>query len=640
MALMEITSAQNSLLAMKAKIPFLKNFSNDEILLVTRNVSFHRDLSKEYEIFNDGDYSRSIYFIVRGSVKIEDKQEGSHEYTSIAKLIRHSVFGEMSFITGEPRSARARVAESNTSLLSFDIVDNPSAKEIFLLSNVYLFFARDMAQKIKNTNQRYINIKTESKIPYEELVDVLSKAIDTAQENSSVINIAQEILQEANALLTEVEDEELKKETIKTALIETFRLKDQDIIIMTKNKIVIRLFQEENAKTSKQKTSLKVEVKKDTKKAPTKEEKPQRVKSKDEVFLEGLTQTMEIFSRKVMKEKNDFMARNNLLSLIEDGMNEGEYRKILNFHYLSDYDRFSLINFIRLVADIVWKLINKYVINDLRKGQIYFDSLLESKENQNVILLFSNKIVQTLQKDIARLVARTFIDAIGDLEEPKSENGCIEGAIDGASRHQSILLSPDNLPIATKLQQIWMRTQQAKKVREQSTKSLKEDVEGYEKQSEGFENSIRALYRAKHVQIEDFEDWNHEKIRDVVINENNEYKEQKRLLQYLPIGEITNMLRNKSEKGVVAARSEIGKEEYIRAHKFIDMLHSNNTPKNLDFKLEELYSEKTKKEKLASSMKENLKKEMEKGLEQYDSILLKIFDVVSYNIARTIDKYN
>jgi len=233
-------------------------------------------------------------------------------------------------------------------------------------------------------------------------------------------------------------------------------------------------------------------------------------------------------------------------------------------------------------------------------------------------------------------MARTYFSCVSKLEAV-TPNPLLEAAINGSGKSPSLFIGPNNIPTATKLQQIWMRTKQAQKKLEEAKKLLDEDFIMYSKQATSSENNIRAFYRSKYVTLKDVEDWDHEKIRDIVINENNEYKEEKRVLQYIPSGEVTNFLREKSEKGMLAARSEIAKEEFARSYRFIDVIHSNNTEKNLDYKLEELYNEKDKKEKLANSMKESVNKQAQKGLEEYDHGLGKMFEVMVYNISAALN---
>lgn len=639
---MEITSSQNTLLNVKDSIPFFKALNPTDVLLVTQNVSFTKDLKKGHVIFSQGEYSKEIYLVISGSVAIEAKEEKTKEYKPITKIFKKSMLGEMAFVTGEPRSARAVVNEDNTSVLSFDIVSNPDPKQILIMSNVYLAFAKELSRKLKNSNDKQTAAKLETKIPYDDILEIISKAAgDKDKDTDLSLTIQAQTIQEIDKTLEHVKDEEEKKEIIKVALSDFFKLDSKDLIIMTKNKIILRFFQEDSSLNTIEQSGL-IQVQEAPKKITPKEPSPavvvQKEKSQDEELIEDLTANIDTFMQRVTKEYSPAKFQEKFTHIVKQIVSQSQQRKILNFHFLSSYNEFSITNLLRPLNSEIWEMIRVYLVNDLKKGQVYYDVLLENKNNQASVLKLAKRIFVEYKLQFAKIIARTFFEAVSDLDSNGTGDECLESAISGASRHQSILVDKNNIPIATKLQQVWMRTQQAKKIKEQALKGLKEDYESYSAQTKGFENSIRALYRAKYVSLEDVENWTHETIRDYVINENNEFKEEKRLLQYIPTGEVTDFLRTKSEKGVIAAKSEIGKEEYARTHRFMEVLHSNNTERNLDFKLEELYAEKDKKEKLANSMKENLNLEEQKGLEEYDSVLYKMFEIAAYNLAKTTSK--
>lgn len=642
---MSLTNAQNTLLTLKDRIAFFKALTQDEVLSVTKNVKFVRDMKKGEKIFEQGDYSKELYFVVKGlvDIQISKKEKSETTWISVAKLPKKALIGEMAFITGEPRSARACADEDGTSILSFDIIDNPDAKQVYTLANIYLYFAKDMAEKLKNTSAKYAKVKSSSDIPYDDILTKFVHIVESVQEKSTnkfVLNIPPEIIKEIDDLLKEVDDEDTKKEVIKTALIEAFKLRDKDVIIMTKSKLVIRLFQDEAANEVKGKIEKEKALQEATKqKVPAKKAaKDVAPTTKEEEFLLTIISDTNEFARKILKESIEENIEKKIADIARDIFEKTEYKKILNFHYMKNYDKFSILNFAKPLSIKIWFMLKNYILDELKKDPSYFDKIYTQKESQTLVLRFTKKIIANYRVALGKIVAKSFLDCIGDLENPVSHDGVIESIIQGTAKHQSILLGADGLPVATKLQQIWMRTQQAIKRRDADTKQIRADLEMYTRQVEGFENSIRALHRAKHLKPEDVAEWNHEKLRDIVINENDEFKEEKRLLQYIPTGAITDELRNRSEKGIVAARSEIAKEEYERAHKFMEVIHSNNTEKNLDFKLEDLYTEKDKKERLSESLKNELEHEMSKGLEEYDQALSKMHEAVVFNIVRTINR--
>ncbi|MCV6607945.1 MAG: cyclic nucleotide-binding domain-containing protein, partial [Campylobacterales bacterium] len=614
---MALTNAQNTLVALKDRIAFFKELKPEEVIAVTKNVKFVRNMKTGDKIFEQGDYSKELYFVVQGSMNIEiSKKEGKEtKWISVAMLPKKALVGEMAFITGEPRSARASAGEDGTSILSFDIIDKPDIHTVFILSNIHLYFAKDMAEKLKHTTQKYAKVKSSSDIPYDDLLGIFVKSVEKVQEaaNNNVLTIPKEVLDKANELLKDVDDPDVAKETIKTVVIEAYKLRDKDVIIMTKNKIVIRLFQDDAAAQTKKKVSSA---------------------SEEDILLKSSLEKPEIFGKNVLDETSEEKLESKIIEICEKIFTDSPHRKKLNFQYMNDYDEFTMLHFVKPLVEQLWKMVEKYALEKLKVNPKKYEKMRDDKENQTLMLKLARKFISNYRAKLSSMVAATFIEEIGKLEKAASESGFLEGIIKGTPKHQSILIGADNLPVATKLQQVWMRTQQAKKKREEDTKDIRADYLMYKSQTEGYENSIKALHRAKHLTVEDVKDWGHEELRDFVTDD--DFKEDKRLLQYIPSGEITNILMTRAEKGPLAAKNEMAKEDYERTLNFMEVLHSNNTEQTLDYKLEELYENKDKKERLMYTTKDKLEREMKKDLAKYDEALSRMKDAVMFNIVQTL----
>ncbi len=618
---MSLTNAQNTLIALKDRIAFFKELKPEDVIAVTKNVKFVRNMKVGDKIFEQGDYSKELYFVVQGSMNIQiSKKEGKEtKWVTVAKLPKKALVGEMAFITGEPRSARASAGEDGTSILSFDIIDKPDLKTVFILSNIHLYFAKDMAEKLKHTTQKYAKVKSSSDIPYDDLLDIFVKSVSSVTEeaHNNVLTISKEYLDKAEELLKTVDDPESKKEILKTVVIEAYKLRGKDVIIMTKDKIVIRLFQDEAAEETKKRVSTG---------------------SEEDMMFKTAISKPEIFGKNVLKESSDEKLEGKFMLIFEDIFHKSPYRKVLNFKYMETYDTFSLLNFAKPLVSKIWEDLKPYALGDLKVSETKYEKMIADKDNQALVIALAKKIIAKYKAKLAGMVATSFINEIAKLEKPENAMPVLEYAVKGTPKHQSVLIGADNLPVATKLQQIWMRARQAKVKRDEDTKGLREDYLMYKTQTEGYDNSIKALHRAKHITVEDVKDWTHETLRDYVINDDDEYKEEKRLLQYIPSGEVTNILMTRAEKGPIAAKSEIAKEEYVRTLNFMQVLHSNNTDQTLDYKLEELYENKDKKERLMLTTKDQLEREMNKDLSRYDDALAKMRDAVVHNVLRTLKK--
>jgi CRP-like cAMP-binding protein len=127
---------QERLMDAISAIPFLSHLSEKERSKMVETATVHIFNTDEV-IISEGDEGRSIYVVLDGRVRVfaKDYQDGELE---IAVLKTNQFFGEMSFLTGEPRSASV-VAEDLSLIIEFsytsmcDIIkEHPPVKTVFL----------------------------------------------------------------------------------------------------------------------------------------------------------------------------------------------------------------------------------------------------------------------------------------------------------------------------------------------------------------------------------------------------------------------------------------------------------------------------------------------------------------------------
>ena len=156
----QLTNAQNTLLVVKSKLTFFDDFTNDEVLKLTKDVEFKKYKKGEF-VFEQNERSKEIYYVINGSVNVllGTMNKGSYSisyenHVLLATLGKRSIFGEMSAITGEPRSARIIANEDGTSLLKFGIDDEVRSDNKVVLAVLYQKFVEILSQKLKDTTKK------------------------------------------------------------------------------------------------------------------------------------------------------------------------------------------------------------------------------------------------------------------------------------------------------------------------------------------------------------------------------------------------------------------------------------------------------------------------------------------------------
>jgi len=132
---------------LKQVIPF-KDLSEESLRAISQDVS-HVEFPEGLVIIREGDEGDSLYIIKSGTVQVYINGPEKDEKIILTKLSEGDYFGEMSLITGEPRSATVETT-SNVSLLRLD-------KDGFqrLISNnpkVSLSLSHMLSQRLKQAN--------------------------------------------------------------------------------------------------------------------------------------------------------------------------------------------------------------------------------------------------------------------------------------------------------------------------------------------------------------------------------------------------------------------------------------------------------------------------------------------------------
>ncbi len=144
------------LLAVRKKIHFLDNLSDEEIVSLTHASEFLRP-TKGTHIFEQGDFGREIYYIVNGKVDIygyNENVEGDDPFSHLTTLGEGMVFGEIGAITGESRTARATVASDDAFILSMSIAKEIDCGNATGFIKMYKNIINALSSKLISTNNQ------------------------------------------------------------------------------------------------------------------------------------------------------------------------------------------------------------------------------------------------------------------------------------------------------------------------------------------------------------------------------------------------------------------------------------------------------------------------------------------------------
>lgn len=158
----KLSREMSMLLAVRKKIHFFDDLTDEEIVAMTQHSEFLRP-NKGDHIFEQGDFGREVYYIINGKVDIygyNENVEGDDPFSHLTTLDEGAVFGEIGAITGESRTARATVLSDDTLILSMTVCTETTCANALGFVKMYKNIIDSLSSKlITSNNQLYPFIK-------------------------------------------------------------------------------------------------------------------------------------------------------------------------------------------------------------------------------------------------------------------------------------------------------------------------------------------------------------------------------------------------------------------------------------------------------------------------------------------------
>ena len=149
-----LSDAQKKLLEIKDRIYLFDGIEAKDVGNMTRNVRFIR--YKEGDtVMEQGDESDDIYFLLNGLIDVFVEHDEAQ--VPVGQIQHGALFGEMSFITGNPRSATMVTVSGEAMAIAFqmsaDEVDDSNALDY---AQLFHNIAHSVANKLEACNERLL----------------------------------------------------------------------------------------------------------------------------------------------------------------------------------------------------------------------------------------------------------------------------------------------------------------------------------------------------------------------------------------------------------------------------------------------------------------------------------------------------
>ncbi|MGE4295890.1 MAG: hypothetical protein AB7E49_09330 [Campylobacterales bacterium] len=306
----------------------------------------------------------------------------------------------------------------------------------------------------------------------------------------------------------------------------------------------------------------------------------------------------------------------------------------INFATLKSYEQFRIEGCVLALKELMDEELDYLIRQEAGFDDIVADEVRGDSKKQAFMITRAKTYFLNFQSLFKAAIADTFFQRIESAAEMTAIDKIVQEVIDGVSRYAPVLVQ-NGVPLARKGDQIWMRLKQARAAKEKELAAAQEDVSRLTRQLRGIELNLTAIEKARALTLADLENMGPDQMKEAVINEDGSLTEKKRLMQFLPAGELALYAADQMDRGRRNGRNDIQKAEYKRATAFYENCNINNTAKELDSKTGLLKAELPQKKEALERAEKKLAALEHKGLEQFDESLLKIRNAFIENIGKT-----
>lgn len=138
-------------------IPFFREISETELEKLAQAMTV-RTFKKGEVIFNEGEEGRALFVLVEGEVEVVKTMKGWYKET-LAIFKKGRLFGELSFLSGELHSARARVTQDSTVyILTKDQYDLFEKTDPIIAQRIMKVIALTLSTALQKMNERFLHM--------------------------------------------------------------------------------------------------------------------------------------------------------------------------------------------------------------------------------------------------------------------------------------------------------------------------------------------------------------------------------------------------------------------------------------------------------------------------------------------------
>ena len=354
----------------------------------------------------------------------------------------------------------------------------------------------------------------------------------------------------------------------------------------------------------------------------------------DRVFTDTTLMESEIFEFEDSIDK-----KNYIMDLSYEIIYESSTKTKVNFNHVDKLDNFSFKTFPIAMAQIILQEIMDILEQHMNFSKRETEYIKTNKKYIQKLLQMAVDYFKLYKKEIISLVGNSYFELVDKSTSIKDTQPMVKDVIIGTTKNRSLMLREDGSAVLSKPEQIWHRVKQASRMKEQAEKKLEADVARLSKNVTNLTLNLKSIKGARRLNSASLRKYTGDVILRIFTETTESNIGDKKLLSFVPAGDLAFELQERMERRAVASRSEDEKSDCKKIAIFFENCKFNNTDSHFKLLLKEYSEELEKKERSLFKVKDQLENIEMEGLDKFDPLLKTAKECMVDNISKNKNFY-
>ncbi|KIM11066.1 MAG: hypothetical protein KU37_08150 [Sulfuricurvum sp. PC08-66] len=351
------------------------------------------------------------------------------------------------------------------------------------------------------------------------------------------------------------------------------------------------------------------------------------------LYLEKIFSSDDEFERIIFEIETNEDRRAVMVDLASYVVNQSDLKTKLNFKLIKSYNALDVSDMAFAIVRVLFDEVVDWAQEHFPKEKGIAAAIQEDRLKMYMLHTLGMRYFDEFQGLFFDAIAESFFDLIHEAESFRHVSKIAQDAITGNAKNRSLFLLDNGSQIVRRADQVWIRVDQAHKIKKRQLYTLANDLKKYKADLEDMQVRLKAFEIAQTLTPEMLTHYSAERVREIFTEEKAEFALDRRVLGYIPSGDLAYQMETLCERAAINAKTPVAREEFKQIQTFFTKAKMNNTPTDLKMRRDEIVQKLPHRKQRYKEMLQQYQTLKEDPIFIFDEQLAKIKEVMVANLA-------